>query len=162
MAFCQAAAKSAVAGIFTYSLATQANAGKRSLAIPGVDTILNELSTHSWKSSLLSGCSRSRTNFRTTNRFHESAFLLLSRSQHLWRKNHKTLTTNKANPTNAQYSVILFVPFVLCLVKPFLVRSWFRDSGRFDAFLDASRAKSVIPERRASENETIGNPEVHL
>ena len=72
------------------------------------------------------------------------------------------LTTNKANPTNAQYSVILFVPFVLCLVKPFLVRSWFRDSGRFDAFLEASRAKSVIPERRASENETVGNPEVHL
>ena len=72
------------------------------------------------------------------------------------------LTTNKANPTNAQYSVILFVPFVLFLVKPFLVRSWIRDSGRFDAFLEASRAKSVIPERRASENETVGNPEVHL
>ena len=28
------------------------------------------------------------------------ACLLLSRSQHLWRQNHKTLTTNKANNTN--------------------------------------------------------------
>lgn len=44
----------------------------------------------------------------------------------------------------------------------FLVRSLFRDTGRFDAFLEASRAKSVIPEQGASENETVGNPEVHL
>jgi hypothetical protein len=44
----------------------------------------------------------------------------------------------------------------------FLVRTLFRDTGRFDEFLEASRAKSVIPELGASENETVGNPEVHL
>jgi hypothetical protein len=44
----------------------------------------------------------------------------------------------------------------------FLVRSLFRDTGRFDAFLEASKPKSVISEQEASENDTVGNPEVHL
>ncbi len=44
----------------------------------------------------------------------------------------------------------------------FLVRSLFRDTGSFDAFLEASRAKSVISQQGASENETVGTPEVPL
>ena len=105
------------------------------------------------------------TNFKVESLFACLFFLCFDRLEALAASpltSALLLTTNKANPTNAQYSVILFVPFVLFLVKPFLVRSWIRDSGRFDAFLEASRAKSVIPERRASENETVGNPEVHL
>ena len=45
------------------------------------------------------------------------ACLLLSRSQHLWRQNHKTLTTNKANDTSKNPNTRTFVWFVLFLVK---------------------------------------------